>query len=887
MLTCVARAQTYQVGPNGSAQQTNDQHKQSEQLGWGSNIENARLARAAQMALQRGDHALAFDYAQRACQAAPSDAQLWFLLGYTARLNGKMQQSIDAYNHGLRLSPNSLDGLSGLAQTYSVTGQNEDAERLLKQVLSADPRRSNEALALGDLYMRSADYSSAVDALEHAERAHPDARSELLMAICYERLKRLDLASRYFDLAKRHAPDNPDVQRSMAGYFREMGRYADAIAALKSIRNPRPDVVAELAYTYQLDGRPADSAKLYAEAANAMPKDVALQLSAAQAEVAIGSIDQANSFLQRAAAVDANYYRLHAIRGEIARMKEQIPDAIKEYETAIASLPAEPAEGSLYGIQLHMDLMDLYKNSRSQDSANRQLKIAEDEIGKLNEQGPNRAPFLRLRALIRMHADNLDGALQDIKDALAMNEHDPNGLQLNGDILMKLGRTEDAIDVYKRILAMDGENRLALISLGYASRAAGRDQAAEKYFQRLAQADPQLYIPYLALGDLYTARREFRQAQASYEKGYALAPRNALVVAGGMNAAIESHDLNLAAAWDKRSTADMLAEPQVLREKERYLSFKGDYGQSAEIAQQAIKVLPQDRDVVVYLGYDLLHLEKYDELLALTQKYMSILPKEPDVPLLAGYVHKHQGLSEQAHQDFTETLKRNPEVITAYVNRGYMLNDLGRPQEAAIDFEAALKRDAHDGEAHLGLAYADLDLHKPEGALHQADLAEQALGDSKNIHVIRATAFGRQKMLFKAAMEYRAALKFSPTIPPFILDWATRSSLSDGTTMRSTNWNRRKDILLITLKYMRCWPAPMRILTIAITPCGISSSPNSTPRNRMLRPGSQTPFKVKYSSPPARLSIRSAIEKPPWSASAKRSTRPTAIASVCVSPLRK
>ncbi len=166
--------------------------------------------------------------------------------------------------------------------------------------------------------------------------------------------------------------------------------------------------------------------------------------------------------------------------------------------------------------------------------------------------------------------------------------------------------------------------------------------------------------------------------------------------------------------------------------------------------------------MVVYYGYDLLHLEKYDELLALTQKYEDVLPKEPDIPLLAGYVHKHQGQAELARQDFTETIKRDPEAETAYVNRGYMLNDLRRPQDAATDFESALKLNPHDGEAHLGLAYAYLDLRKTEGALRQADLAEQALGDSKNIHVIRATAYGRQDMLAKAATEYRAALKFAP-----------------------------------------------------------------------------------------------------------------------------
>ncbi len=58
---------------------------------------------------------------------------------------------------------------------------------------------------------------------------------------------------------------------------------------------------------------------------------------------------------------------------------------------------------------------------------------------------------------------------------------------------------------------------------------------------------------------------------------------------------------------------------------------------------KAIQVLPNDRDVVVYLGYDFLHLNQYDNLLNLTSKYDQILPKEPDIPLLAGYVHKHNG----------------------------------------------------------------------------------------------------------------------------------------------------------------------------------------------------------------------------------------------------
>jgi tetratricopeptide (TPR) repeat protein len=603
--------------------------------------------------------------------------------------------------------------------------------------------------------------------LGRAEQIQSGARSELLMALAYEHQKQPDQASRYLELAKRHDPDNPDVQRSMAGYYRESGNYAAAITALKSIQNPKPDVTAELAYTYQLNGQPDEGEKLYAQAANAVPGDLGLQLSAAQAEVALGSVEAAEPFLKRATALDAEHYRLHAIRGEIARLQERSEDAVVEYNAALAHLPQSPAEGPLYGIQLHMDLAELYQSIGDASTAHRHLEIAQTQIGALDDHGPGRPQFLRLRAVIKMNGGDLDGASNDIKESLAINAQDPNSLQLDGDLLLKLGRTEEATIIYTKILANDPVNRSALISLGYISRNAGHDQDAEKYFQRLLAAYPALYIPYLALGDMYAARRDFPKAEAAYRKGYDLAPHNSLIVAGGMNAAIESQHLPMAAEWLSRATNEMQQEPHLMREKERFLSFKGEYQKSADVGHEAIKKLPADRDVVVYLAYDLLYLERYDELLQLTSQYDAVLPKEPDIPLLAGYVHKRAGLLEQAQADFSQALDRDPNMVTAYVNRGYVLHDLHQPEAAAADFESALKREPKNGEAHLGLAYANLDLHRPRAALQQVQLAQEDMGDSTStdslpINLIRATAYGQNGMLTKAAAEYRAALKLAP-----------------------------------------------------------------------------------------------------------------------------
>ena len=765
-LPSAATCQTYQVGPDNTAKEKNPpakgQQAPQRQLGFGSNIQNARLAHAAEMALQRGDKALALDYAQRAAQSAPNDAQLWFLVGYAARLDGKYQLSATAFQRGLSIQPSSASGMSGLAQTYNQMGKTAEAEALLKKALAANPGQRDDLLVLADIYMHGGKYQDAIAPLMQAERVKPDARSELLLANSYQHLKQMDQANRYLEMAKHRAPNNPDVERSLAGFYRETGDYGKAIESLRAIRNPKPDVVAELAYTYSLDSKPEDAARLYAQAANAMPRDLNLQLSAAQSYVALNETEHANDFLGRAEKIDPNYYRLHAIRATIAQMHDNNEQAAEEYKQAIANLPASPPEGPLYPIELHMDLVSMYHGLNQPQAEQEQLQIAQKQIAALNEQGPDRPAFLRLRAMIEMDSDQPEQALNDMKESLALRPHDPASLLLNGDVLMKMGRVADAIAAYQQVLTLQPHSRFALTALGYSERAAHNDSQAEHYFNLLAQAYPKLYVPYLALGDLYTDRHQYKRAQEYYAKGYEVAPKNALIVAGGINAAVERHDLKLAGVWVQRATGDIANSPQVMAEEERYYRFTDKPEISAELGRKAIQSLPKNRDVVVYLGYDLLSLEKYDELLALTQKYEDVLPKEPDIPLLAGYVYKHNNDPEKAVEAFSEALRRDPSVTTAYVNRGYVYNNLQKPELASADFEEALKREPKNGEAHLGLAYSDLALNRNFEALKQSKMAESAMGDSGPLHLIRATAYGREGMLSKAVGEYRQAIKFTP-----------------------------------------------------------------------------------------------------------------------------
>ncbi len=202
--------------------------------------------------------------------------------------------------------------------------------------------------------------------------------------------------------------------------------------------------------------------------------------------------------------------------------------------------------------------------------------------------------------------------------------------------------------------------------------------------------------------------------------------------------------------------------PQVNRERERYLTLKGDYAESAKLGYAVLEKLPHDREGVDYLAYDLYYLGRYDQAMALVTKFEPILTNDKDLPLVAGNIHAHNGQSREAVADFTRALDRDPQMATGYVNRGFVLNDLHEAGKSIKDFQTGIKLQPDYGEAHLGLAFAYLQLHRPKSALAQLDTAQKTLGKSHSWHLARAEGFRQEQDFTHAEAEYRIALQETP-----------------------------------------------------------------------------------------------------------------------------
>ena len=733
-------------------------------IGWGSSIEVGRMARAAEDALRKHNYALAADYAQRAVKAAPQDSRLWFLLGYTSRLAGKFQASLDAYKRGLQSQPNSAEGLSGEAQTYAKLGNTDEAKRLLMQVIAAHPERVNDILIAGELDIQTGDLQHGLSLLQRAEASQPSSHSELLMALAYMKLKEPAKAKDLLERARRRDPKNVEIFRAVANFQRESKDYAAAIATLKSSPRVTPEVLGDLAYTYELAGQTKESAATYVRAANADPGNIRMQLSAAQSQIALGDLEKGKSFLARAAALDADHYRLHAIRANLAKIEHRDADAIQEYNLALAHLPqgGKVAEGDLFPIDLRLNLSELYKQAGDEANAKQQMALAEQEINRIHVEGPAMAEFLRVRASIKQGFNDPAGAEADLKQAMSIDPANTNIVLQYANLLWKTERKDQARNIYVSVLNKDPKNRYALEAMGYLARDAGDAKTAEQYFNQLAAAYPEDYVAYLALGDMFTASRDFTKANTNYQKAFTRSPKNSTVVANATNAAIEARNFNLARVWVDRATGAMNDDPRVVRERERYLFHTGKYLESARLGYKVLQKLPKDRNASVYLGYDLYNLGRYDDVLALADKYENILPKEPNFPLLAGHVHKQAGLLDEAVDDYSRAQERDPKMVEAYVNRGYVENDLQQADQASQDFHHALQLNPNNGTAHLGLAFADLQLRHGKLSLQEADEAQKLMGESGATHLAKATAYRQLRALTKAEREYRLALKSAP-----------------------------------------------------------------------------------------------------------------------------
>ena len=365
-------------------------------------------------ALRHGNPAAAADYAERAVKAAPQDNKLWFLLGYTSRLAGRYQTSIDAYQHGLQTSPGNADGMCGLAQTYArwaaMTMPSGCCSQVIRDQSEAHERSADRS---ANSYLRTGDTQQGINLLQRAE------------ASAAERACRVDDGGGLSEAeaAREGQADARPGEEARAEQCRDLpggGQLLPRRTRLQSrdhypeerAAKMTPSVLADLGYTYELEG---DKEKAAAGVCSRRERQAERDWIPAQRRA--GSIATRQSskrrvqYLNRAAAIDPE--SLSPARHSCALWQKKRtgrPTLSRNTKRRSQRMPAGGVpEGQLYPVQLRLNLAELYRESGDDEAAHQQLAMAEQEINKLNVQGTAKAEFLRVRASHQDIRQRLEG----------------------------------------------------------------------------------------------------------------------------------------------------------------------------------------------------------------------------------------------------------------------------------------------------------------------------------------------------------------------------------------------------------------------------------------------------------------------------------------------
>lgn len=183
--------------------------------------------------LDAKDYARAAGFAAEAKRQHPEDARFARLQARALFDGGDRSGAIALLEQAAKDTPKDTGTLFTLADVYADAGRSTDAERVLRQIVAAEPTNANALNYLGYLLAtRGEQLDEAIRLVQRALAAEPD-NGAYLDSLGWAHFRRgdLDEAEKYLVAAAKQLPENSEIQDHLGDLLVRRGRLADAVVA--------------------------------------------------------------------------------------------------------------------------------------------------------------------------------------------------------------------------------------------------------------------------------------------------------------------------------------------------------------------------------------------------------------------------------------------------------------------------------------------------------------------------------------------------------------------------------------------------------------------------------------------------------------------------------
>ena len=436
-------------------------------------------------------------------QRRPDVAGVQAALGMLRRRRGDRRGSLAAFMAAASIDPNFIGAHLEMANDLRELGEFENAEGLLRELISRHPKNAAAWVAIGLIARRRADHEAALAAFSSAAAIEPaNVATQLERGNELRALKRFAEAEALLaELAKSHPKligpllalaelkrrqgdreaslticrsaaaldaSNVQVTIEIANDLRELKQYAEAEIVLEQARERHPGdarVLAALGQLKRRQGNRPDALAMFEAAAAASPDNFHLQLECANDLRDLGRFAEAEVILRRVILERPNEAMPLVAAAHLQRRRGDRPAAL---ETLYAASTKDPASLPLQ-IEIVQSLIELGEMEKASQSLSDLLachpddsRVAMQQVQLLRRQERRSDALVFLESLQRRGPARASYLVEMAADQLA------------------LGHPDQAIILNQQALTLEPDNLPALLqAYQFAAIADHWEEAAE------------------------------------------------------------------------------------------------------------------------------------------------------------------------------------------------------------------------------------------------------------------------------------------------------------------------------------------------------------------------------------------------------------------------
>jgi len=553
------------------------------------------LHNLGQAYLRRGDNEKARGVLSRALKLSPDSAETLYLIAQTYSDEGKDLDALELLVKAHKLAPGSTDVIFLMARLSMKQSFYEDAIPLLEEGLKVVPNRPNLLAALGECYFMMGKIDKAKDTFQTLIQVDPSARSYAFMALCYRHLGRFDEAVKYleqglkadphdvsclynmgyiasrqgqYDLGEKWLkqaldvdPNYPEALLELANLKMHQKKLEEALPLLRKCArlHPHPAPVyyrlqaaerdlhqteaaerdLKIFQTLSRDPNPAPSpfqhifayldqrAELTSQQrtqfdVEQLEREVKVHSGQpqnfyflAEAYLKLGRVEDAKQAIAQLDELSQGDFRTMVGVGVLLARYYRYPEAIARFQQALQSNPNSD--------DVWYNLADAYFRRRDYADA---LTAAQ----RVSPQGQKDTGYLALLADILVHLGRSDEAVKLLGQQIAANPDQDQAYLSLALVYLRSGDTSGARETLQRGLERTPDSGELLWGVGVLSVMEGDIENAERHLKESVDLLPGWPGSYSALGVLYYQTGQIDKARETLERFTQSGPRGALDV---------------------------------------------------------------------------------------------------------------------------------------------------------------------------------------------------------------------------------------------------------------------------------------------------------------------------------------------------------------------